>query len=489
MNTIFDAVVESREGDKTRYRNYLNGNWSFPDSVKEIEVTNPATGEVFAAVPMCAEHHVRTAVESAMTIQESDPFSPLERMGVIDRAAEILQGCAEDIARIITLETGKPVAGAEKEVSTTVERLHLVREEARVLYGDYIPGEWVEDTENKFAIVLRKPLGVVAAISPFNYPLFIGAAKIIPALVAGNSVVVKTASDTPLSLLLFTRILEEAGLTSGRIQILTGKGSTLGSALAENRNVSAISFTGSTSAGRAIADQAGMKRLHLELGGNAAAIVFADADIPNAVSEICKGAFKNAGQRCDAISRVLVHKDIYTEFIDSVKEEAASYCGGDPFDSNTTIGPLINREALAKVNGLVQDAVENGAEVVCGAKAENLFYPATVLEKVTPSMDVAVKEIFGPVMPVIRVENDEEAVAISNASDYGLDSCIFTCDLNRAIEISKVLDDGTVNVNGAPAHGVGHFPFGGNKKSGMGREGLKYSINEMTRLHTIVFSE
>ncbi len=485
---MFDELYDTDKNGRRVYRNFLAGQWDVPASSDTFEVANPATGELFALAPLCRGEHLAAAIESARDSFRRDDFSPLQRLEVMEKAAEILSSHAEALAQMITREAGKPISGARKEVRAAGERLRLCREEARVLYGEYIPGQWVEDTQGKFAIVLRNPLGVVGALSPFNYPLFIAAAKIIPALLAGNSVVAKPASDTPLSLLMLARIFQEAGLPAGRLQVVTGKGSELGPELAKHPQVAAISFTGSTRAGQALAANAGMKKLHLELGGKAAAIVMPDADIPKAAAEICKGTFKNSGQRCDAISRVLVHESIHDAFIEAAMKEIERYKPGDPLNEETKVGPLINEAARQKVDGLVTGAVDAGARTVAGAIYEKLFYAPTILDKVTTEMDIAWQETFGPVMPILTCDSINEAVDTSNASEYGLDSCIFTENVATAINVAKQLQDGSVTINAAPAHGVGHFPFGGNKKSGMGREGLKYSIDELTRLHTIVMN-
>lgn len=489
MSSLFDSVFEKCDNGKKVYRNFVHGQWSFPESAGTFDVKDPATGNVFAAVPLCSERHMEEAIETAEQAHTNPEFKPTKRLKVIERAAELLDHNDGYLIDTLVTEAGKPISGARKEVHTTAERLHLAREEARALYGQYIPGQWVEDTEGKFAIVLRNPLGVVAALSPFNYPLFIAAAKIIPALLAGNSVVAKPASDTPLSLLLFARILQEAGLPDGRLQVLTGKGSELGPVIAESSKVAAITFTGSTVAGKALAKGSGMKKLHLELGGKAAAIVMNDADIEIAAREVCKGTFKNSGQRCDAISRVLVHESVHKKFIEAVVKETAEYRIGKPWDPETKVGPLINRVALDKVDRLVTDAIQKGADTLTGALFEGLYYTPTIIDKVTLDMEIAKEEIFGPVMPIMTFGCIDEAVKISNSSQYGLDSCIFTENLRKALSVAKQLTDGTVSINTAPAHGVGHFPFGGNKNSGIGREGLKYSIDELTRLHTIVISE
>ena len=342
---------------------------------------------------------------------------------------------------------------------------------------------------NKFAIVLRKPLGVVATISSFNYPLYIAAAKIIPALLAGNTVVAKPASDTPLALIYFARILELAGLPAGAFNIVTGSGKDEGDVLVSNEDVSAVSFTGSTAVGEHIAKIAGIKKLHLELGGKAAAIVLKDADLKNAAAQIVRGAFRNSGQRCDAVSRVIAVKEIKEKLVEEILAEAEKYPSGDPLCDKTQVGPLINKKALINVEELVDDAVSSGGRILKGGKSSGLVMEPTVIDNVNPSMRIAKEEIFGPVIPITAVSDYEEAVALSNSSEYGLDSCVFTENINLALRIAKQLQDGSVTVNSAPAHGVGHFPFGGNKKSGLGREGLGYSIDELTKLHTVIISE
>ncbi|MBD3421056.1 MAG: aldehyde dehydrogenase family protein [Chitinivibrionales bacterium] len=489
MQKPAESIYGQSENGIHTCRNFIHGEWAFPENAEFFRIYNPANGELIAKAPLCTKEHISKVVESAKSSGEADAFSPQQRLKVMESAARILEENANLIATTITQESGKPISAARKEVASTVERLELAREEARAVYGEYIPGEWAPDTHGKFAIVLRNPVGVAATLSSFNYPLFIGAAKIIPALVAGNSVVAKPASDTPISILMFASVLEKAGLPSGTLQVVTGKGSVIGSALAKSPHIAAISFTGSTAAGKAIASKAGLKKLHLELGGKAAALVLPDADIGQAAQEICKGVFKNSGQRCDAISRVLAHKDIKQQLIDAVAEESGNYTLGDPMDENVRMGPLINEDAKTKVEQLVSDAVDSGAQIVTGGRADGLFYPPTIIDNVEPAMNISCDEIFGPVMPIIQYDNIEEAIEISNASEFGLDSCLFTRDISLAIKTARQLQDGSVSINTAPAHGVGHFPFGGNKNSGIGREGLKYSIDELTRLHTIVIKE
>lgn len=487
MENIFSEISYEKEG-KRYYRTLINGCWKCVGEEKFFEVINPATGKVFAYVPDCSIADVENAIKSAREFSELKNISPLKRLEIMEKASEIVLENKEFLARVITEESGKPISISRSEVKATYERLRLTMEEVRVLYGEYLPGEWVEDTKGKFAIVLRKPIGVVLAISPFNYPLYIAAAKIIPAILAGNTVIAKPASDTPLSLLHFVRILEVAGVPAGAIQVITGRGRSVGDALITSDDIDAISFTGSTAVGEYIAKMAGIKKLHLELGGKASAIVLEDADLDLAAKQICRGTFRNSGQRCDAVSRVLVHKSIKDKLIEKILREAENYKTGDPMDPATSMGTLINESARDRVHSMVKDALNKGARLLLGGKYDGLFYEATILDGVDLSMDVATKEIFGPVMPIMSVESVEEAIEIANSSEYGLDSCIFTENIHLALKMASLLEDGSVTINDVPSHGVGHFPFGGNKKSGLGREGIKYSIDELTKLHTIIIN-
>lgn len=485
---IFSDIIQTGPDGSVNFRILINGCWQCLVSGSKFEIHNPATGELIGAVPDCSEDDVKNAIQAAKTGSNLMILDEIKRLEVMEKARVLVLEHADFLANMITLESGKPITISMSEVKATAERLRLTMEEVRGLYGEYLPGEWVEDTKKKFAIVVKKPIGVVAAISTFNYPLFIAASKIIPAILACNSVIAKPSSDTPLSLIFFVRILEKAGMPAGTINIVTGKGGVIGEALVKSPDVDAVSFTGSTKVGEKIALMAGIKKLHLELGGKASAIVLEDADLDNAVSQICRGTFRNSGQRCDAVSRVLVHEKVKDEFVRKVLEETKKYNTGDPADPKTQLGTVINKKAVERIDAQVKDAVKMGAKVLSGGTYKGLFYEATVLDLVTPDMVIAREEIFGPVMPIMTVKDHKEALRISNDSEYGLDSCIFTENFDLAMNLSHDLEDGSVTINAAPAHGVGHFPFGGNKKSGLGREGIKYSIDELTRLHTIIFT-
>ncbi len=476
-------------GGARRYPAFINGKWVPSSDNKWIDVTNPADGSVVGHVPALARKDVEAAIDAAHAARRKIRDVPaIARIELLERAAHLLEADRSLLVDVVVAESGKPVAVAKGEVKSTLERLRLTAQEARSMHGEYIPGDWVEDTKNKMAVVRRVPRGVVAAITPFNYPLFIAAAKVAPALVAGNTVVVKPSTETPLSMLFFAKAMEEAGLPAGALNIVTGRGREIGDVLAESPRIDMISFTGSTAVGERIASKAGMKHLALELGGKGAALVLEDANLDLAAKEIARGGLRFQGQRCDAVSRVLVHEKVADAFVARLLAEVAKYPMGDTRDEKTAIGPLITPKAVAYAQELVLDARSKGAKVLAGGGFVGQYHEPTVLDRVTPDMRIAWEEQFAPILPVIRVHSVEEMLDLANRSEYGLDSSVFTNDVNKAWGVAKRLEDGAVTINGYPAHGVGHFPFGGNKKSGMGREGIGASIEEMTRVQTIVLN-
>lgn len=491
MSHDLGPLLDAAPDGVPRYRAFVYGGWSHAKSGETLDVTDPHTGAVVARVPRLSAAEVEAAVDmSAASTRRIRDIPAIERVDILDRAADLMVDHADALTDVLVAESGKPISVAKGEVKASWERLRLTLEEARVLHGDYIPGDWVRDTAGKFAIVRREPRGVVAAITSFNYPLFIGVAKIAPALVAGNTVVAKPSTDTPLALLHFARILELAGLPPGAFQVVTGRGGEVGDALVSHPKVDMVTFTGSTAVGERVAKLAPTKKLHLELGGKGAGIVLDDADLDLAAREVAKGGLRFSGQRCDAVDRVFVQARVADAFVEKLLAEVqAKYPMGDPRDPKTQIGPLINPKAVAYVHELVEDAVKKGAKVLLGGRpVDERHYPATVLDHVTTDMRIAWEESFGPVLPILRRDTIEEILADCNASEYALDSSVFTNDVNKAFGIARRLDDGEVTINGHPAHGVGHFPFGGNKRSGMGREGIGKSIEEMTRTQTIVFN-
>lgn len=471
------------------YKMLINGEWVESSNKRTFDVRNSYDNSIVGRVQKATKEDALRAVESACN---SKPLiakmDAVQRIEMLHKIKSLVEEHKEELISMLIQEAGKPRAYCEGEVKATIERLHYAAEEARIMYGDYIPGDLVSGTNQKFALVSRKPAGIVLAICPFNYPLFISVSKIVPALLAGNSVVCKAASDDPITLLMFTRLAEIAGMPKGVLNVITGGGGEIGDLLASHPKIDMISFTGSTSVGQHIASIAGMKRLHLELGGKSPGIVLDDADLDVAVKECAAGALKFSGQRCDALSRILVTQGIADEFVSRMVKEAQAWKMGDPKEPETKIGPLINEAALQKVESLVKDATSKGAKLLLGGKRKGTFFEPTVLDRVTEKMDIAWKETFGPVVSIMRVKDMEEALQVANRSCYGLDASVFTQDIEKAIYLAKNVESGTVTINGSPAHGIGNFPFGGDKDSGMGREGLHHSVEEMTKLHTIVFN-
>ena len=476
------------DGEVPGFQLLVDGAWRGAEDGNVFEVHSPIDGSVIATAARAGKDDVLAAIDAAKRARKTFRQLPAAaRLEICADAALVLGQHLDAFADVIVNDLGKTPEQARTEVKATRERLGLAREEVRKIFGEYLPGDWIGDTQGKEGIVLREPVGTVAAFGPFNYPLFLAASKIIPALAAGNTVVAKAPSDDPLALVLFARVFEEAGLPGGVLNVITGAGGEIGGLLAEHDDISMISFTGSSGVGRRIAQAASPKPLHLELGGNAAAIICGDADLELAVSKTLMGAFKNAGQRCDAVSRVLVEEAVYDEYVARAVTEAETWVVGDPRADGVKVGPLVNRDAAETVHRLVADAVEKGAKVLLGGEVEAAYHQPTVLADVPLDAEILWEETFGPVLAVTRVADLDVALEVANGSRYGLDSAVFTRSLEQAWKAAHALECGMVHVNDAPAHGVGHFPFGGHKPdSGIGREGLGYSIDECTRVKTVV---
>jgi len=476
------------DGEVPTLRLLIDGEWREASGGQTFAVRTPIDGGLLAHAQRATADDVEAAIGAAVRTQGDWGATPAaQRIGVCEAAAELVEERIDAIAEAITLDLGKTREGAHSEGDATAQRLAMVREEVRKITGEYLGGDWIPDTAGKQAIVLREPVGTVAAIGPFNYPLFLSASKIIPAIAAGNTVVAKAPSDDPVPLALFARILQDAGLPPGVLNVITGSGREIGDLFATHPAIGMVSFTGSSDVGSRISKISGPKRLHLELGGNAAGIVLDDAALDEAATATVKGAYKSAGQRCDAISRVLVDRAVYDGYVDRVVKEAQTWTLGDPRAHETKVGPLVSPHAAERVHSLVQDALSKGAELLLGGDVEGAYHEPTVLAGVPLNADIVWEEHFGPVLPVLAVDGLDEALEIANRSRYGLDSAVFTGSLTRAFRAAHGLQCGMVTINDAPAHGVGHFPFGGRKPdSGIGREGLGYSIDECTELKTIV---
>lgn len=469
---------------------YIGGKWRESSDKKTFSIVSPINQRIVREAAKASTEDAFEAVGAAYFSREAIGVMPsYDRAQILKKTADLLKENQEEFLSLITEEAGKTIEDASSEVKASIERLMFGVEEAHTLSGTSLRGDTVSGPTKKLGMVLRQPLGVILAITPFNYPLYITVSKIAPAIASGNSVIVKPASADPTPVLLLAKLFEEAGLPEGVLQVVTGGGALIGDILVTHPKVNMISFTGNTNTGHHIAEKAVFAKLHLELGGKCPGIVLDPCDLDLAVKECVKGSFKYSGQRCDAISRVLVVEKHYDKFIEKAVIEAEKWKMGDPTLESVKVGPLISEEAIKKVTELVGDAVTSGAKVhLGGGPVRGLYFAPTVLSDVTVKMKIAWEETFGPVLSIIKVKDYREAIEIANQSEFGLDASVFTTDVNLALDASLRLETGTVQINGVPAHGLGNFPYGGDESSGLGREGLFVSAEEMTKLHTVVFN-
>ncbi|MEM0123228.1 MAG: aldehyde dehydrogenase family protein [Conexivisphaerales archaeon] len=483
----FASIYDVQDG-YTTFRFFIGGEWRSSNEKDQLisPLDQTSIGAVYRTPTDQVDLAIRLAKESQQKIRS---LAGIERIGLMNEARNILMDHREDFIRALMLEGGKTREGASGEIESLYLRMGLTMEDARKIFGEYMPGDWSKDTASKIALVIREPVGVVAAVGPFNYPLFIPAAKIIPALLAGNSVVVKPTKETPVSTIMFGEVLNMAGFPKGTLNVVTGPGSVIGDTIASHKDVSMLSFTGSTETGRHIASIAGIKKMHLELGGKAYAIVLKDAELGLATKKIVAGSLSNAGQRCDAISAVLAVQDISDKLVEMIVNEVRAYKLGNPLlDPQVKVGPVINRSAAMRIKSLIDDAVANSARVLLGGGVHDAYVEPTVLYDVPESAKILWEETFGPVIPIHKVKDADEAMALVRKSEFGLDSCVFTNNFYDMWKVAKSLQVGEVSINDMPKHGIGYFPFGGTKNSGTGREGVGFSIDEMTNIKTIVFN-
>ncbi|MBX5465800.1 MAG: aldehyde dehydrogenase family protein [Clostridia bacterium] len=457
-----------------RLRNLIGGQWVDASGGETFASINPATGEVVAEVPASGPEDVDRAVQAAREAYRSWRLYPAPRRAeILFRAAQLMVERKEELARAMTRDMGKVLTESRGEVQEGIDMTFYMAGEGRRLTGEVVPSE----SPDKFAMAQRDPIGVVAAITPWNFPFSIATWKLMPALVAGNTAVFKPASDAPLLGYLLARILEEAGLPPGVLNVVFGSGEAVGDALLRHPGVDLISFTGSNAVGRQVARIAAeqMKRYHLELGGKNAITVLDDADLDLAVQGILWSAYGTTGQRCTAGSRVIVQRGIHDALVERLKEGARRLRLGDGLDPETEVGPLINRRALEKVERYVRIGQEEGAVLVAGGHpvttgelAKGFFYEPTLFDQVGPRFRIAQEEIFGPVLSIIPVDSLEEAVEVNNGVEYGLSSSIYTRDVNKAFKAMRDLVTGIVYVNAGTIGAEIQLPFGGTRGTGNG---------------------
>lgn len=470
----------------TRYQNLVNGKWK--SSEQEITIYSPINQEELGTVPAMTQTEADEAMQAARAALPAwRALSAVERAAYLHKTAAILERDKEEIGTILAKEVAKGIKAAIGEVVRTADLICYAAEEGLRITGQTMEGGGFEAaSKNKLAVVRREPVGIVLAIAPFNYPVNLSASKIAPALIAGNVVMFKPPTQGSISGLLLAKAFEEAGIPAGVFNTITGRGSEIGDYIIEHKEVNFINFTGSTPIGERIGRLAGMRPIMLELGGKDAALVLEDADLEHAAKQIVAGAFSYSGQRCTAIKRVIVLESVADKLATLLQEEVSKLTVGDPFD-NADITPVIDNASADFIWGLIEDAQEKEAQALTPIKREgNLLWPV-LFDQVTKDMKVAWEEPFGPVLPIIRVASVEEAIAFANESEFGLQSSVFTNDFKKAFEIAEKLEVGTVHINNKTQRGPDNFPFLGVKGSGAGVQGIKYSIEAMTNVKSIVF--
>lgn len=459
---------------------YINGQWLDADSGATFTVYNPATGAAIAEVADLGPAETQRAIEAAeQAMQQWQQLTAKQRADVLERWQQLLLENQRELACIKTLEQGKPLAEAMGEIAYGASYLKWFAEEAKRVYGDVLPAPMAD----RRSLVIKQPVGVVAAIPPWNFPNAMLARKVAPALAVGCAMVAKPAAETPLSALALAQLGSEAGLPDGLFNVITSSdAAAVGQAMTDSETVRKLTFTGSTHVGKQLMRQCAdtVKRSSMELGGNAPLIIFDDADLEKAVAGAMVSKFRNAGQTCICANRILVQEGIYPAFVERLSEEVAKLEVADGFSDGATQGPLITPQALAGVQQKVAQALEDGAELICGGAphpAGEQFFQPTIFSGVTDSMQVFRQEIFGPVAPLVRFSTEQQAIALANDTEYGLAAYFYSNDLARVWRVAEAIDYGMVGINEA-AISAESIPFGGVKQSGQGREGSKYGLED-----------
>lgn len=460
-------------------------NGKFEDKEESFNVINPYNRETVDTVPIGDRGDVKKAISAANTAKkEIQEWSSRKVSEGLYSAYESLKAEQKKIAKTITEETGKPIKDSLGEMARSVETLKFAAEEAKRIYGETVPLDAGIGGKGFFAFTQKVPLGVVAAITPFNYPVNLAIHKIAPAIAAKNTVVLKPSLQAPLAAMRLAEIID-AEFPNGVINTVTGYGGEIGDELTVNEDVDKISFTGSVPTGLLISNRAGMKKVTLELGGNDPLIVLEDADIEKAVNAAILGSYLYSGQVCMAVKRIIVDENIVDEFTDQFVKETEKLRIGDPMDSKTDIGPLIDENAAKMVEQSVVNSYKKGARLLTGGNRDGNFFEPTVLGDVTPDMDVVVNETFGPVSPIIKVNGVEEAITVANDSEFGLQAGVFTESMKNALKCANEIEAGSVFINKQSTFRTDNMPFGGFKMSGMGKEGVKYAVENMTKTKLI----
>lgn len=460
---------------------FIDGRWV--EAEKTHKIYNKFSGELFSEISLADEKLVDEAIEAAVHAYKHTPFAPDYRYKVLMRVAELLLERNEEFAQIIAREGGKPITDAKTEAYRSASTFQIAAEESKKLVGEIIPNY---NVQGRFLYTVKKPVGVVAAITPFNFPLNLVVHKVAPALAAGNPVIIKPASDTATVAIKLCELLEEAGVPKGYVQVVVGPGSTVGEQLLHDERIAHYTFTGSPAVGKHIQKTIGLRKATLELGSNSATIVHGDADVVKASEKLAKMAFAHAGQICISVQRIFVQQSVKEQFLKTFLQEVSKLKVGDPLNPETNIGPMINDKEAKRIEQWVQEAKEAGADILTGGKREgSIFYP-TVITNSKKGMKVLDEEVFAPVVNVLTYETIEEAIDLVNDSKYGLQAGIYTSDLSLSYKIPYWLNVGGVIINDTCCFRTDQMPYGGVKESGNGKEGPAYAIQELVETVTVV---
>lgn len=464
----------------------LGGQWVGRDDV--IEVRDPQDNSLIDTVPAASKDDAILCIEEAKEGAKIAASIPVhERIRIIQSAANYIEENKDKFAYMISREGSKTIREAEKETARCIQTLRISAEEARRIQGETISFDQMPGSENRVGYYYRFPIGIIAAITPFNDPLNLVAHKVGPAIASGNAIIVKPASVTPLSALMLAEAFEQAGLPPKVLSVITGHGSEIGDILVTHPAIRMISFTGGVEAGENIIRKAGLKKISMELGSNSPVIVLDDANLEDAVESSISGAFWAAGQNCLGVQRIYVQEKIWDDFRDAFVTRTQEYRVGDKQLRETDMGPLINEKEAKRVEKMVNEAIEKGAVLLTGGKRNGAFYSPTVLTNVPDECKLAKEEIFGPVVLLYPISDLDEAIQKANSVEYGLQAGIFTKDIDKAQKAISQLDVGGIMINDSSDYRIDAMPFGGVKKSGLGREGIKFAIQEMTEPKVVCF--
>lgn len=465
---------------------YVNGKWM--EAEESIDLKSPYSGQVVATVPQVNREEVAKAIESAeQGAQRIKKLTALERSEILEKVSDLFKERAEEAARILASEAAKPLKAARAEIDRTVETYKFAAEEAKRITGETIPMDAAKTGKGRVAFTMREPLGIIAAITPFNFPFNLVAHKLGPAIAAGNAVVLKPANQTPLSALFTAKLFEEAGLPTGALNVVPGKGSVIGDVLVTDPRIKMVTFTGSYEVGLSLKEKAGLKKVTLELGSNSAVIVESTEDLDDVVKRCVQGAYAYAGQVCISIQRIYVNEALYETFLEKFIAHTNSLLIGDPLDEKTDVSALISKREAERISSWLEEAKSAGARIALGGKHNGAMMEPTIIVDGSEELSISCKEAFAPVVNITPYGSFDEAITFVNDSAYGLQAGVITNSIHQAFQAVHEIEVGGVMVNDIPTFRVDQMPYGGVKNSGSGREGIKYSVEEMTELKLVSF--